>query len=190
MEPLCDRGFAALNVRFIVPVAICGILNGEEPLDDIAEYTIQEILSELAPDAALLALALCARNIGAHVGDRTTGRILKLGAEKIIEEYGPVWLAYEAGQVSTDAPEIALLLSYIPEDLECLGDLLLSTGETLDEDNAVAGILCDILGKQAEAHRQYAEAQLNTLELELEAGPEQENASALSASNVIPFPPS
>lgn len=186
MEPLCDKGLAALNVRFIVPLAVQRMLAGDEELDDIAEYTIQDIFGELPPDAALLGLALCAQHIGSHVHDLAIGRVLTVEAEKIIDEYGPVWLAHEAGQITMANAALVRLLANVPEDLECLSDLLLATCQTLaEEERAIPAILCDILGDMADLQHAYAEAEMEALDRENEQCAELVMAAG---ANVIPFP--
>ena len=115
---LSDAQLAALHAKFVVPVAVSRILNRLEPMDDVAEYMIAEMLGAMKPETALLCLALCAQHVAAHCHTLPIGRLLGLEAERMIEDYGPAWLAQEKGDfldsAAADGPH------YTPEDLEAL----------------------------------------------------------------------
>lgn len=205
---LSAHDMAGLHLKFVVPLAVGDMLLGREILDDVAEYTLHDMLGGLEPDTALLCLALCAQNVAAHVAHMPAARMLGQQADQIVAEYGPVWLAYEAGAEGPDAAELQRMFRNIPEDLESLGDLLCAVGGALEEDRAIAAILCDILGDQACMHKEMAETRIGGLYEEAAPDHEEEavscGAAALAAvsapapapaavpraagSNVIPFP--
>lgn len=187
LEPLTDHDLARLHAKFVVPIVIDQILKDREPLDDIAEHAINEILFELCPDTALLCLALCAR----HVADATAHLPISKGlarqSDQIIEEYGPLWLAHEQNPQGLDDAQVRELLSFIPEDLEALRDLLGATLSALDEDHCLAAILCDILAFQADHHCGLAELELQNIRVRPQSRPAVELAKR-HGGNIIPFP--
>jgi hypothetical protein len=194
---IAESTLAKLHAKFVVPVAVERMLRGEEPLDDVAEYALNDIIGELQPDTALLCLALCAQHVATRLSYLPIARTLLMQAETIIGEYGPVWLANEAGSTLPNEKSLRALLSHIPEDLEALGDLLGATlGELDDDSTSVAAILCDILSGQAAAHKETAEAELDQImasaPLRPSAGgakkPVRAEKAANLGDNVILFP--
>lgn len=163
VTPLSAHNMAGLHLKFVVPLAVGDMLLGREALDDVAEYTLHDMLGGLEPDTALLCLALCAQNVAAHVAHMPVAQMLGQQADQIVAEYGPVWLAYEAGLDGPGADDLRQMLHNIPEDLESLGDLLFATCGALEEDRAIAAILCDILGEQSYMHKEMAEARIGGL---------------------------
>lgn len=183
-EELSDRELAALHVRFVVPMAVAAMLRGEEPMDDVSEYMINDILDNLEPDTALICIALCAQRVAAHTAHVAIGRAAAAEADRIVNEYGSVWLAHEAGRMAMDDAALRAHLSHIPEDIESLGDLLMAVGAELEEEaDAVPAILCDILGAQAHVHREKAE-----IELERHGLSDRELPELSPGANVIRFP--
>jgi len=186
-EELSDRDLAALHVRFVVPMAVAAILRGEEPMDDVSEFMINDILDNLEPDTALICIALCAQRVAALTAHVAIGRAMGSEADRIVNEYGSVWLAHEGGRISMDDAALRAHLSHIPEDVESLGDLLMATGaELMEEADAVPAILCDILGAQAHVHREKAEIELERHGLTDRELPEL--PAGAGGSNVIRFP--
>lgn len=184
---LTDHELAKLHARFVVPIVVDQMLRDEEPLDDVAEYAMNEILFELCPDTALLCLAMCASHIAKATGSLPAGKALAVQCEQIITEYGPLWLAHEQNPETIDNDMVRETLSFIPEDLEALRDLLEATMADLEEDHCIAAILCDILSLQAEHHLTMAEIELNNLNLRPQSRPVVELAKT-HGDNVIPFP--
>lgn len=191
---------ARLHAEFVVPVVMARILRGEEELDDVAEYAMNEIMGELPPDTALLCIALCSQQVAAHLHHLPIARTLRIMADLVVNEYVPVCLAAESGNEPAKA-ELAALLSRVPEDLEALADLLGATIGELDETRLTAAILCDILREQARACKDIAEADLAgpafpdvtlSAAVPAPAAARAEHASrpapVVCRGNVIPFP--
>lgn len=190
INPLTEKELALLHAKFVVPLVAHDMLRGLEPLDDVAEYAMHDIMGELQPDTALLCVALCAQQVGAQTAHLAIGKTLQSQAERIVGEYGPLWMAYERGEIEMNDEAVAELLANIPEDLEAMGDLLLALCGELEEDSAIAAILCDILGAEAHMHMEFAEMQLETLSLLDDELPElpAEQMSMEAQGNVVPFP--
>lgn len=178
MSSLKDKELAALHAKFIVPVIMSRMLNNLETLDDVAEYVLHDMIGGHQPDTALLCIALCSQNIAAHANHLPIGRMLKIEADRIVEEYGPLWIRHASGQ-SLDNVVVGDALSHTPEELESLGDLLLATCGELGEDKRNARILAEILGTEAHMHKEEAESMLEEVFV-----PE----TATDMSNVVMFP--
>lgn len=182
---LSAHDLAGLHLKFVVPLVVGDMLQGREALDDVAEYTLHDVMGAFEPDTALLCLALCAQNVAAHVAHMPSARMLGVQADRIAEEYGPVWLAYEAGMEGPNEDELRRMLDHIPEDLESLGDLMLATCGELDQDHAIAAILCDILSQQAYMHKELAEARVDSLRLTTEPAAKTPDPRG---ANIVQFP--
>lgn len=188
---------ARLHAEFVVPVVMGRILRGEEALDDVAEYAMNEIIGELPPDTALLCIALCSQQVAAHLHHLPIARTLRIMADLVVNEYAPACLAAGEGGNGPAGAELAALLSRVPEDLEALADLLGATMGELDETRLTAAILCDILREQARACKDIAEADLVGAAAPPAAipspaaarvPPASRPAPAVCRGNVIPFP--
>lgn len=191
---LSMNDFSRLRAHLVVPLIIGDIMSGAEELDEEARYALHDALSEIDPDSALLAIALSAQEV-AHdfIGSVPVAVAVKFEAEKILQDYGPDWLAnYHGGPV--DEQGLFNLLQTLPEDLEALADLLDAMAASLHHD-PVAQDLCGILSLQARAHMDIADYILGELDRELFAEGDC-NAEALAATqtrtysgdNVIVFP--
>jgi len=179
MHSLNDNELAALHAKFIVPVAMSRMLNNLEPLDDVAEYMLHDMIGSHKPDTALLCSALCAQNVAAHAAHLPIGRILTIEANRVVEEYGPLWIRHASKSLDIDDRKIGDALNHVPEDLESIGDLLLATCGELGEDKQAAAVLAEILGSEAHMHREEAEALLEEMFI-----PD----AATDLSNVVMFP--
>lgn len=186
-EPLTDHDLARLHAKFVVPIVVDQMLRDEEPLDDVAEHAMNEILFEFCPDTALLCLAMCARHIARETKDLPISKALAAQAGQIIDEYGPLWIAHEKNPENLNDDMIRNLLVYIPEDFEALRDLFEATIDMLEEDHCIAAILCDILSLQADYHRDIAEVELHALSLKPQ-GRDNATEPAFAGDNVIAFP--
>jgi hypothetical protein len=160
------------------------MLRREEQIDDVAEYTMHEIISDLGPDTALLCIALCAQHLAKNASHLLISHCLKAEADMIVNEYGPHWLAHEAGVRALRDADLRNLLAYIPEDLEAMGDLLEGLEAELGEDHAIAAILCDILKIQARAQMEVADAELAAIDGEMR----KKTYAGEGGGNIIPFP--
>lgn len=183
IRALTDDDLARLHAKFVVPLAVSGMLRGDEELDDGAEYALQDIIAQLQPDTALLCMALCAQHIAIGTSHVPVGRALGLEAGKLVEEYGPLWLAHEAGKPDIDPDMVDAAIAEVPGNLELMRDLFEAACGVLGEEMAVPAILCDILARQADMHREYAELALDRVYYSEKPG-----TPTAAGSNVIPFP--
>ena len=185
LEKNLDRALAEIQSQLVVPVIIGYMLRGLEPYDDIAEYTMEDMIGSMWPDSALLTIAFSAKQIADHNAHLPMLSALGIEASRVIASYAPLWVAHSHGE-SADGDEIRSLLTNIPEDLEALADLLDASSVALVDTTSAAGPLCELLGSQALAHKSFAEYKLDTmgiLESEIRFNDGREDGS-----NVIAFP--
>lgn len=181
VQTLKTNELAQLYADFIIPAIAGDMLTGTEPLDDVAEFTMHDIIAGMKPDAALLCIGLCAMQISTAKAHLPIAGVMGIEAEQMIDEYAPHWIAHKNGAAVNDAA-LREQLTHLPEDLEALRDFLEATKVEIMEENSVAAKLCDILALQAEAHAAAAETELEGINLS--ALPRE----AMKEGNVVLFP--
>ncbi len=166
MSAVTKEDVARLHAYLVVPVAVADALQTGEPLDGETQYGLHVSLSEIDPDSALLAIALSAYRIALEfTHDIPVATALKMEANKIIQDYAPDWLAnYHNHPIQGD--DLFDLLTHVPEDLECMADLLESVQVSIRDDDHPAHTLCSVLAIQARAHMEIADYVLTELENE------------------------
>ena len=167
ISQLTDIEVAKLQGYFVLPLAVQKMVMKGEELEADEEYALHEALSEMQPDSALIAIALCARYIGFSVGGKE-GQNLLNHAAFIVGEYGSAWLAnaeecsmeseiVEGGQASLDETVLLDLLIDTPEDLSSISMLLTGCAERIGDKENVVARLCQILAIQAASQSDIAE---------------------------------
>lgn len=180
---IADQERAALTLEFIVPLVAADLIEEREPLDDVAIFTLHDMIGELAPDAALLCLALTAQQMVASLPDTLAFSPLKMEADKLVDDYAPLWIAHKADHKPLSTRDIAEQLTYLPEDLEALGDLFSALQPAFARHNHAAMVLCNIMSVQASAHSEAASHCLADVRL-----PQLSRETVAHADNVIVFP--
>lgn len=160
-----ERDLAKIANRLQVPLIIADILNDEGSLTDDVMMGLHEILSDDQPDSALLSIALSALSIAnTHIDTAATFSLLKIECERVIAEYGMIWLQ-NAQAKTLDTNTVFETLVHIPEDLEIIRELLEFSKSTLQLCDPEASKLCSILMTQAGAQSIIAEAFLETMDM-------------------------
>ena len=160
-----DQDIAKIANRLQVPLIIGDILNGEGALTDDVHMGLHEILSDDQPDSALLSITLSARTIAnAFAGQASIFDMLKIECDRIIAEYGMMWLR-NAQAKSLDNNTVFETLVHIPEDLDCISELLEFAKLTLDDAENDASDLCAILIAQASAQSLIAQTFLESMDM-------------------------
>lgn len=183
---LQNKEIATLANKLQVPVVVSDILDGRDELSDDIQYGLHEIISDLQPDSALLAIAVSALKI-AKIYEKASPAmtVLVMECERLMQDYGPLWLQ-NANNENLDHGDIFDILSLIPEDLEGLAELLSHNITFLRTKDEQAAALCNILYIQASAHAMVAET---FIEAAHEAAtPQPAIAPAILADNVVQFP--
>ncbi len=150
---LNDQQLAKLANKLQVPSVISGILDGDEALTDDVHYALHDVISDLSPDEALLCIALAAKKISTLSDtDTQTLPIMRLECDRIIEDYGPLWLAHANENSEKREEETLDSLDMIAEDLEGLTELLEFCSDFVFFEHKTVSELCTILQIQARAH--------------------------------------
>lgn len=146
-----------LRNHLIVPLAVSDILYHDLEVEPDMQYGLHMALSEIDPDSAMLAIALCAINLAEkNVIYAPIASALQTEAQKIIEEYGPTWLHHHTrGPMPQDT--YLDVLQTVPEDLEALADLMDALCADLGCVNETTPLLCNLLSVQARAHMEITE---------------------------------
>ena len=170
-NPLAEDQIDRLQRYLIVPLAVADIIRHDLDVEPEMQYGLHMALSEIDPDSALLAIALCARDLSEKLSSEIhIASALQKEANSIIGEYGATWLRYhENGPMPSKV--FQGLLQTVPEDLEALADLMDAVASDLDEINRTSLIaLCNLLSIQARAHMEIAEYILAEIERDQRSG--------------------
>ncbi|MCI5060648.1 MAG: hypothetical protein MRY79_06220 [Alphaproteobacteria bacterium] len=170
---LSDYQINELERHLIVPQAIGDILHHGLEVEPDMQYGLHMALSEIDPDSALLAIALCAQKI-AQKAQKTVPIAMALTAEAeyVLNIYGPTWLAdHKKGPGALSREHYEEILRTVPEDLEGLADLMDALSADMEDQDPAITDLTNLLSIQARAHIQITEFVLEEIarEQELEA---------------------
>ena len=160
-----EKDIAKIANRLQVRLIIADILNGEGALTDDVRMGLHEILSDDQPDSALLSIALSALSIAnTHYETAATFQMLKIECERVIAEYGMMWLQ-NAQAKNLDTNTVFETLVHIPEDLESISELLEFAKITLEFRDPEAAKLCTILTTQAGAQSIIAQTFIDSMDM-------------------------
>lgn len=185
-----------LRQYLIVPLAVSDILYHNLEVEPDMQYGLHMALSEIDPDSALLAIALCASSLAdKHLATIPIAIALQKEANNIIDEYGPIWLEHH-NREPMPTSVYTELLETVGEDLEALADLMDALCADIDEKESAAGILSNLLSVQARAHMEITDFIL--AENHFEETTEEDNrpdfsftetpAAPFAGDNIIIFP--
>ncbi len=164
---LNDRDLATLTNELQLPMIVSDILDGSCELSDDINYGLHELISEMQPDGALLSIALSAKKIARRYGSLGPSiSIISIECDKIIEDYAQSWLDNARNQ-DIDENQVFDLLSHLPEDLECMTELLENAMITLARHDENASALCEILSIQSSSHALIAETFFETIKMKM-----------------------
>ena len=193
-----------LQRHLIVPVAVSDILHHDLTIESDMQYGLHMALSEIDPDSALLAIALCTHHLSKKCSTAAPiAAALQKESNDIIKEYGPTWLHYY-NNAPMPTEDFEKTLETVPEDLEALADLTDALCAELDNNNSTAATLANLLSIQARAHMEIADYILAEIEFEKMSGDRSEgdagstgrefpareviDMEAYTGSNIIVFP--
>ncbi len=153
---LSDQDCANIANSLQIPVITAQIINREAPWDSATRYAINELLSDMQPDAALLSLAFSALGLAhSHAPASAAMGALAVECSRVLSEYGPLWLSRPDSH--SDSREAAETLSLISEDLECFAELLELNIDYLRAKEPVAAEIFEVFLIQTKAHLLIAE---------------------------------
>ncbi len=154
---LTEDQFEQLRQQLIVPLAVRDILGFDLNVEPEMQYGLHMALSEIDPDSALLAIAICAQDIANKaIHAAPIAHALTVQCNTILNEYGPLWLR---NNLNAPIPSHVYqeILDTAPEDLECIADLLDALEADLGEDMGAMTPLIKLLSIQARAHMEIAD---------------------------------
>ena len=186
-----DQDNALLITKLELPLAVRQALETSKELDDDTHLAFHDALSDMKPDTALLAIAVSAKMIASGYSET---EILADECDRIIQEYGPIWLE-NARHESVDNSYLVSLLERIPEDLEGLTELIEVNLSYAALDSAAVSDICEIFQVQASAHAIIAEEYLNIMEMASHhaqlgtfyAPAELVSGTSKNSDNIVPF---
>ena len=123
-EDLNAQELDQLRQHLIVPLAVTNILEEDLEIQPDMHYGLHLALSEVGPDSALLAIALCATDIGKKTINISPIAVALLReATEILNDYGSTWML---NNINAPVPSslYSEILETVPEDLEGLSDLM------------------------------------------------------------------
>lgn len=191
---LNQKEMADIAEKLYVPALACEAMDMNKNIEADAHYALHDILADMQPDAALLSIALTAKHIAkSYAGTNSGTEILAMECDRIIDEYGPLWLEHQNSN-KKDNSYLVSLLENIPEDLETLSELIEINLSYAAYDNEIISEICDILLIQAGAHAIIAEEFLSVMEMAQYQNRKTRKImpatmmAANSADNVVAFP--
>ena len=162
-ENISQKQVELLNQELIVPIAVSDITTYDLVIEPDMQYGLHMALSEIDPDSALLAIALCIPSIADKaMEDAPIAAILKNEAKNLINDYAPTWL-YHHQNPPLSEENYFNIMKHVPEDLESLADLLDVLCSEIDDEDSIIHVLANLLSIQARAHMDIAEFVLGEL---------------------------
>lgn len=157
---LDDQQTALLTAKLSVPIAVSEVLLENRNLTEDEILALHQMVSDMEPDSALLAMALSIVEIGQFQGTRKTPLMgtLTLQARQYVSEYAPLWLENSQNTgTELDQGVVYDLLSTLPEDLEALNEMLVIVLSSSAIDEKTKQFL-RVFQIQSNAHKLIAEA--------------------------------
>ncbi len=187
-EQLNEKHINTMEQQLIVPLAVSDILEHNLAVEPDMQYSLHMALSEIDPDSALLAIALCARDLADKFYlEVPIAAALKKEAQYIIDTYGPNWIHHHKNE-PIQAEGYARLLNDVPEDLEALADIMDAlcgdiAEEGLSNNYNAAVAIAQLLSIQARAHMEIADYLL--LEIQNEHKVESGDGALVDTENKV-----
>ena len=191
---LNEKDMALMTAKLYVPVAACEAMDMKKNIEADAHFALHDVLSDMQCDEALLTIAVTAKHIAKRYAGTNSGtEVLSMECDRIIEEYGPLWLKHSQS-TRKDNSYLMNVLENIPEDLENMAELIELNLAYAAYDNPVISEICEILQIQAGAHAIIAEEFLSVMEMaqcqkrKTAKSVPANMIAANAADNVIAFP--
>jgi len=173
------HNLAWMNTKLCVPLVMKDLMDGTQPLDEAAIYTLHDMISDFEIDTALLAISSGALQVIRGLKAAfPAAHVLAMECERIICAYGEEWLEQNmTGE--TDHDYLLSILRDMPEDFEALSDLIQMAMGQMEDKTALE--LLEILYVQADAHMMVAEEFVNVMDLN-----DREDEELTTTANAMP----
>lgn len=197
-QTLSQDQIRILEQQLVIPSAIGDILEYNLKVEEEMQYGLHMALSEIDPDAALLAIALGLRGIAEKcLEEMPMASPLFYESSNILRDYAPTWLRYKK-DIPMPTEKYKEMLETIPEDLEALADIADALGAEMKDLNDPYYLGCftliSVFSIQARAHMEIANFILQEIEkdrpIEDIIAPKDEDVepSIEAGNNIILFP--
>lgn len=142
-QMISGKDLARLHLDLQVPSLLSSILDQNQALSSVDDYTLREAFSNLSPLESLISLACCFHVLVPHLNhERDLIEPLLTHADYILDDYAPHFMRQSF-------PATREWARFVHDDLELTGDLLsLLSDAALGVHPAVADV-CEILNEQA-----------------------------------------
>lgn len=161
---LNNKDMATMIAKLQAPLVVADLLPYPEALTGDEEYALHEMISEMQPDSALLAIAASALKIAnANRNFSPAFRFLSMECARIVEEYGPLWMRNAEDNLADD-DAVFETLSRTPEDLRDLAEMIEMCNMMSAKAAPKAAALGHVLAVQARAQSIVAEAYVEAME--------------------------
>ena len=178
-----NQTLAALTNKLQAPMIVSDILTGKDDAEE-THYALSALISDMQPDAAILAIALSMRKIvQPYLQASPSLQMTELECTKIIEDYAPAWNE-EPLSANSDPEESYDLLEKAGEDFEYLEDLIDLNINYLQAKDIGATQLCKLLKAQTSSHRMITETLCHTADMDT-ASVTPENAIPITNENIL-----
>ena len=169
MGQLTSTQLEQMKQQLIIPLAVSDIVLHDIYVESDMQYGIHMALSEMDPDSALLAIAICAQTLAKQtIHQLPIAAALDTETSEILTHYGPRWVRSNVNAPISTA-HYEEILETVPEDLESLADLLDALQADLADEFSNITTLANILSIQARAHMEIADFVLAEIAYEKQA---------------------
>jgi hypothetical protein len=152
-----NQTLAALINKLQAPVIVSDILTGKDDADE-THYALSALISDMQPDAAILAIALSMRKIiNPYLNASPSLQMTEIECVRLIEDYAHQWMMNPIAE-NTDPQECGELMEQICDDLEYMEELLDLNINYLQAKDEGGVQLCKLLKAQTSSHHMIAEA--------------------------------
>ncbi len=119
---MTSQQMAALMNKLQAPLAVSDILTGRSP-EDCSFYALSELISEMQPDEAMLAVSFSLRMIvKPYLQASPSIQSCDVECQRIIRDYAPIWAETPLSEM-TDSDEAINLLEDLIDDFSYLSEL-------------------------------------------------------------------
>jgi CheY-like chemotaxis protein len=185
------QALAALINKLQAPLVVSDILTGKETGEE-SSYALTRMISDMQPDAAILAIALSMRKIvQPYLKASPSLQMTEIECTRLTEDYAHQWTTQPLN-AETPYAEAFETLEQAAEDLEYLEELLDLNINYLNSKDIGGVALCRLLRTQTIAQRHICEAFCGKLESEIDREDDAVLASNAESpsieDNIIFFP--
>ncbi len=181
---MSNQSMAHLINKLQAPLIVSDILTGRDQEDDTI-YALSTLISDMQPDAAILAIALSMRAIIApYLFASPSLQMTEIECTRLIEDYSQSWINAPLGANTAPTTAIDILEDAI-DDLVYMQELLELNTNFLSAKDIVGADLCRLLSQQVAAQKSIAEHYIKVLS---DIDNENTKQHLLKTAEIVDFP--